>query len=49
MVETVMAMNEGAETAVRAGYGIIDWFKVLVGLHQGSVLSLLLFIAAGLM
>jgi len=39
-----MAMYEGAETAVRTGDGITYWFKVLVGLHQGSVLSPLLFI-----
>ena len=43
LVETVMAMYEGAETAVRARDGITDWFKVLVGLHQGSVLNPLLF------
>ena len=49
LVETVVAMYEGAETAVREGYGIIDWFKVLVGLHQGSMLSPLLFITVGLM
>ena len=44
MVEIVMALYEGSETAVRTAYGITDWFKVLVGLHQGSVLSTLLFI-----
>ena len=44
LVETTMAMYEGAETAVRTEHGLTDWFKVLVGLHQGSVLSPLLFI-----
>ena len=43
MVETVMAMYEGEETAVRAADGITDRFEVLVGLYQGSVLSPLLF------
>ena len=32
LVETLLAMYEGAETAVRTGDGITDWFKVLVGL-----------------
>ena len=44
LVETTMATYEGAETAVRTEHGLTDWFKVLVGLHQGSVLSSLLFI-----
>jgi hypothetical protein len=39
-----MAMYEDAETAVKTENGLTDWFKVLVGLHQGSVLSPLLFI-----
>ena len=44
LVEFLMALYEGAETAVRTANGITDWFKVLIGLHQGSVLSPLLFI-----
>ena len=44
LVSTVMAMYEDAETAVKTENGLTDWFKVLVGLHQGSVLSPLLFI-----
>ena len=44
LVETVVALYEEAETAVRTADGIIDWFNVLVGLHQWSVLSPLLFI-----
>ena len=43
LVETVMALCEEAETGVGTADGIIDWFKVLVDLHQGSVLSPLLF------
>ena len=44
MVSTVMTMYEGAMTAVKTEDGLTDWFKILVGLHQGSVLSPLLFI-----
>ena len=44
LVEIVMALYEGAETTVRIADGITDWSKVLIGLHQGSVLSPLLFI-----
>ena len=44
LVETVMAMYEGARTAVRTEGGLSDWFSVRVGLHQGSGLSPLLFI-----
>ncbi|XP_065325211.1 uncharacterized protein LOC135931830 [Gordionus sp. m RMFG-2023] len=36
-----MAMYVGAETAVRMDYGDSESFEVKVGLHQGSVLSLL--------
>jgi hypothetical protein len=39
-----MVMYNEAHLAVGMEDGIIDWFKALVGLHQGSVLSLLLFI-----
>ena len=37
--ETVMALYEGAETAVRTADGITDWFKVLVGLHEDQCLA----------
>ena len=46
LVETVVTLYEGAETAVRTTDGITDRFKVLIGLHQSSVLSTQLFIAA---
>ena len=39
MVETVIAMYEGAETAIKTGYGMAGWFKLLVSLHQGSAVS----------
>ncbi|XP_065321248.1 uncharacterized protein LOC135928720 [Gordionus sp. m RMFG-2023] len=44
LVTAVMAMYVGAQTAVRTDYGDSDSFEVKVGLHQGSVLSPLLFI-----
>jgi hypothetical protein len=44
LVEAVMAMYVGAETAVRTTAGVSEGFDVKVGLHQGSVLSPLLFI-----
>ena len=44
LVSTVMTMYESAMTAVQTEDGLTDWFKILVGLHQGSVLSPLLFI-----
>ena len=37
-------MYERAESAVRTADGTADWFKLLVGLHQGSLLSPLVFI-----
>jgi hypothetical protein len=40
----VMAMYEGAKTVVRTDDGDSESFAVKVGLHQGSVLSPLLFI-----
>jgi hypothetical protein len=39
-----MVMYNEAHMAVRMEDGITDWFKALVGSHQGSLLSLLLFI-----
>ena len=43
LVKAVMAMFEGAETVVRTTEGDSKAFNVKVGLHQGSVLSPLLF------
>jgi hypothetical protein len=44
LVSSVMAMYEEARTSVRTSSGISESFWVKVGLHQGSVLSPLLFI-----
>jgi hypothetical protein len=44
LVASVMAMYEGAQTVVRTGRGDSESFEVKVGLHQGSVLSPLLFV-----
>src|SRR5260221_12322125 len=44
LVSTVMSMYDGAQTAVRTSDGNSDSFEVKVGLHQGSVLSPLLFV-----
>jgi len=43
LVKAVMAMYEGAQTVVRTTGGDSKAFNVKVGLHQGSVLSPLLF------
>ena len=43
LVKTVMSVYEGAETKVRFGSGLSEEFSVKVGVHQGSVLSSLLF------
>ena len=43
MVKAVMSLYEGATTKVRVGSGYSDEFSVTVGVHQGSVLSPLLF------
>ena len=44
LVKTVMAMYEQASTVVRTEGGDSESFEVKVGLHQGSVLSPLLFL-----
>ena len=44
LVKAVMAMHEGAQTVVRTTEGDSKAFNVKVGLHQGSVLSPLLFV-----
>ena len=44
LVQAVMAMYERARTVVRTKDGISEEFEVKVGVHQGSVLSPLLFV-----
>ena len=44
LMSTVMAMYEGAETVVRTPDSDSRAFSVKMGLHQGSVLSPLLFV-----
>ena len=44
LVKAVMAMYEGAQTVVRTTEGDSKVFNVKVGLHQGCVLSRLLFV-----
>jgi len=44
LVKAVMAMYEGAQTVVGTTEGDSKTFNVKVGLHQGSVLSPLLFV-----
>jgi len=44
LVKAVMAMYEGAQTVVRTTEGDSKAFIVKVGLHQGSILSPLLFV-----
>ena len=43
IVKAVMSLYEDAKTRVRVGSGLSDEFPVKVGVHQGSVLSPLLF------
>ena len=38
-----MSLCEGAKTRVRVDFELSEEFEVKVGMHQGSVLSLLLF------
>jgi hypothetical protein len=44
LVNVIKAMYEGASTAVKLRNGESEAFEVKVGVHQGSVLSPLLFI-----
>ena len=44
LVKVIMAMYDGVKTAVKIGSGESEAFAVKVGVHQGSVLSPLLFI-----
>ena len=44
LVSGVMSMYIGAKTVVRTVYGNSKVFEVKVGMHQGSGLSLLLFV-----
>ena len=43
LVKAMVSLYEGAETKVRVGSGLSEEFSVKVGVHQGSVLSPLLF------
>ena len=43
IVRAVMSLYDGAKTRVRVGSAYSEEFEVKVGVHQGSVLSLLLF------
>ena len=43
LLKAVMSLYEGAEMKVRVGSGLSEEFLVKVGVHQGSVLSPLLF------
>ena len=43
MVRAVMSLYEGATTRVRVGLELSEEFEVKVGVHQGSVLSPLVF------
>ena len=43
MVRAVMSLYEGAKTRVRVGLELFEEFEVKVEVHQGSVLSPLIF------
>ena len=43
MVQVVMSLHDGAKTRVKVGSAYSEEFEVKVGVHQGSVLSPLLF------
>ena len=44
LIEVVQGMNENVRSRVRVGVGLSEEFEVKVSVHQGSVLSPLLFI-----
>ena len=44
MVRAVMNLYEGAKTRVRVGLELSEEFEVKVGVHQGSMLSSLVFV-----
>ena len=44
VVKAVMSLYNGAKTKVKVGSGLLDEFSGNVGVHQGSVLSPLLFV-----
>ena len=44
IVRAVMSLYEGAKTRVRIGLELSEEFEVKVGVHQGSVLSPLVFV-----
>ena len=43
LMKAVMSLYEGSRTKVRVGSGFLEEFGVRVGVHQGSVLSPLIF------
>ena len=43
LVKAVMSLYEGSRTKVRVGSGLSEEFRVRVGVHQGSVISPLIF------
>ena len=43
LVQAVMSLYEGLGTNVRVGSGLLEEFGVSVGVHQGSVVSPLIF------
>ena len=44
MVRAVMSLYEGAKTRVRVGLELSEEYEVKVGVHQGFVLLLLVFV-----
>jgi len=44
LASAVMSVYTGAKTVVRTVYGNSNGFEIKVGMHQGSALSLLLFV-----
>ena len=48
-VKLIQGMYEGTKTKARSSAGVTDEFQINVGVHQGSVLSPLLFIFSSLL